>query len=115
MIAGVPLTLGGAEYVAAPASMRTVRAWMTCQKATEVGSVERFDGMLAFILGSLQRNYPDLTIDFVLDHVDSQTLPEVMRAVQGVSGLKAATPAENGPGDKAPGEAEVPSTGTSSM
>lgn len=105
MIPGVTVNLGGQDLVAAPANLRSVRAWMQCRQAHEFGTVEHFDGMVAFILSTLQRNHPELNAEFILDNVDNRSLPELMRAVSGTSGLK--TPV-------VPGEGSGESIGTPS-
>lgn len=49
---------------------------------------------LPIALAAMQRNYPELTEEQLLDMLDLKTFLDVWRAIQNVSGLRSATPGE---------------------
>jgi hypothetical protein len=55
---------------------------------------ESLDERLPVILAAMQRNYPDLAEDQLLDMIDANNVPAIMKAISQGSGLRAAKPGE---------------------
>jgi hypothetical protein len=92
MIDGPKLTLGGREFVVPPANLKAIRAHMASRSA-DSSPQEKIDANVTFILTTLQRNYPDLTEDFLLDHLDTRNQLAVMAKIQEAAGFTKAEPA----------------------
>jgi hypothetical protein len=93
MIDGPKLTLGDREFIVPPANLKAIRAHMASRANTEATSQEKIDANVAFILTTLQRNYPELTEDFLLDHLDARNQLDVMAKIQEAAGFTKAEPA----------------------
>lgn len=94
MIDGPKLVLGGQEFIVPPANLKTIRAHTAARTKADSTAQERIDANVAFILTTLQRNYPDLTEDFVLTHVDARNQTDVMRIISEAAGYTKAEPGE---------------------
>jgi hypothetical protein len=81
MIDGPKLTLGDREFIVPPANLKAIKAHSAVRKNPDATPEEKIDANIAFILTTLQRNYPDLTEDFLLEHVDARNQMAVMAKV----------------------------------
>lgn len=93
LIDGVKLNLGGVEYVIPPLSLGAVRRLMPkIEKLTgnvdiTAMSGELLDAIAEIICAAMQRNYPDMTQEKVLDVLDMKNMGQVIGAVLGQSGF----------------------------
>lgn len=99
-IPGVPINLGGVDFVLAPLGLRLAREASDKGKAlSEPGASE--DDALAFgawmVHQSLLRNYPDITLDEVSALLDQANVREASDAIAGLSGLQRVKPGEIAP------------------
>lgn len=91
---GNPFSLGGEVRIIPSLSLRQFReheeALNTPASETESlnSTANRF---LPVILDAVQRNYPEVTEDNLLDWLDLSNLRDVMLTVQGASGMKPVT------------------------
>ena len=93
---GQKVYMGGETWVVPPLSLRQLREnYETIVTPVTSGSIEDvIVSRLPIILMAMQRNYPDLTEDKLLDMLDANTLLPTFFAVAGGSGLEAAKPGE---------------------
>lgn len=97
MIDGPKITLGGRELVVPPANLRAIRAHGEVRDREGVTTKEIIDANFAFVLATLQRNYPDLTEDFLLDNMDSRNQSDIMGAIFKSAGFDKAAEAGEPP------------------
>jgi hypothetical protein len=99
-IPGVPINLGGNDFVLAPLGLRLAREASEKGKAISTGEASEDD---AFAFGawmvhqSLLRNYPDITIEEVNELLDQGNIKEASDAIAGLSGLQRVKPGEIAP------------------
>ncbi len=87
---GIPLPLGGVEYIVPPLSING-----NIQYGDQIAAINNTDDPVAqgklmrdVIHAALVRNYPDITVELVGEHVDLGNMQELFEAVMDVSGLK---------------------------
>jgi hypothetical protein len=88
-IPGIPVPLGGKDYVMPPLALNAVkqlRPRLDAFKGTD--GDEDIDTVIDAAYAALRRNYPDISRDEVGDMVDLGNMQEVMEACMDVSGLK---------------------------
>lgn len=96
-IPGVPINLGGHDFVLAPLGLRLAREAAERGQAMQQSTTTEND---AFAFGvwmvhqSLLRNYPDITVEEVEALLDQGNLKEASEAIAGLSGLQRVTPGE---------------------
>ena len=102
MISGAKLTLGGTEYVVPPLNFKALEDLQ--DRIAGIGTLSGFitkDQMAVIVdvvLASLQRNYPEMSRERVIDMLDLGNMAGVFKAVMGASGMEAAKPGEPRPG-----------------
>lgn len=108
---GVKLTLGDRTFVCPPLSLRALQALQERLRAYQGGAALAADVSIVAdaAYAALIRNYPDITLDDLMDLIDVGNMTEIMEAVMDVSGLKR----KEQEAAEAAGSAD-PSTGTSS-
>jgi hypothetical protein len=93
-IKGIPLTLGGTVYTLPPATIATLE--VMSPHLDKVNAVFAQGGSLAlsdmifvadFTAACLQRNYPEITREFVAQHVGLENVIEVMQMCLDTSGM----------------------------
>ena len=91
---GLPITIGGTEYIVPPLSFKQVKALqpeieklskITAESATN--STEATEVMIKIIHSALQRNYPELTVEALEDMLDLGNVRTIIQAVMGISGF----------------------------
>jgi hypothetical protein len=87
MIDGPKITIGDREFVVPPANLKAIRAFTSVRENADATSTDRQNANIAFILNTLRRNYPDLTEDFILEHVDTRNQVAVMTKIQESAGF----------------------------
>jgi hypothetical protein len=97
MIRGIPIEMGGSEWIVPPLTVRQVRDLKP--ERDQVGQEGISDEELMpvacrIVLAALQRNYPDVTADRLDDLIDMGNFREVLLAVLTGSGLKPAVSGE---------------------
>ena len=113
-IDGPSVTFGGREYVLAPLNLRALKNYPTA--LANVSSDDwgkRTEAFAQLMHASLSRNYPEITLDKVLDEVEVGDMLTLTRVLMDASGLVRRTTAPGG----APSEDPLigtPSTATSS-
>lgn len=101
-IPGVPINLGGVDFVLAPLTLAMAREIE--QRGNELRADENTTNEQHVEFGmwivwqSLQRNYPDITLEDVRPLLDSANIEEAQAAIAGNSGLKRVKPGELTPG-----------------
>ncbi len=95
-IPGRAVNMAGNMLVLAPLTLDQVQEFeQTLAKPTDgMGLREAIEHMLPVLLASLQRNYPDMTIETLRPLVDVANMKEAGEAVMDVSGFKRTTPGE---------------------
>ena len=100
MVEGPKVILGGVERVFAPLNFRAMRTLgprfgLLSQLTPEKGfTPEAQDLVLEIVHASLLRNYPDVTLDEIAEHLDTANAPSILLAVLNGSGLVKAAPGE---------------------
>jgi hypothetical protein len=89
--------MDGREWIIPALSLRQFRQYYKMLLDTNV-TAETFQEYLMerlpVVLGAIQRNYPELTEEQLLDMVDLRTFVSIVKAIGTVSGMHAATPGE---------------------
>jgi hypothetical protein len=99
MIRGTVIELGDQNWILPPANVATMELHADFFKGAAKGDLDAegaFDKLPVIadiVFRSLKRNYPDITLDFVKDHVDMGNMEELMSSVFSTSGLVKAIPA----------------------
>ena len=95
MIPGVTIQMGGNEWTVPPLTLGQLRklndkiASMISIGNDDVGiTQEQADTIGEVVAAALSRNYPDMTIEKVLDLIDLGNARDVISAVLGGSGLR---------------------------
>ena len=99
-IPGRALNMGGRELVLAPLTLDQVQEFeptMTRLADSSKPLREMLADFLPVILASLQRNYPDITLEDVRALVDVGNFKEATEAIVDISGYKRVAPGETLP------------------
>jgi hypothetical protein len=88
MISGPKLTIGDREFTVAPATLGAIKRQMKGYQDNPVGSGERIDVSLNFILETLQRNHPDVDMAFLEQWVDARNSAEIMKTIGAAAGYE---------------------------
>jgi hypothetical protein len=88
MIPGPKITIGDRVFTVAPATLGAIKRQMKGYQDNAVGSAERIDVSLQFILETLQRNHPDLDMAYLEQWVDVRNSPEIMRTIGAAAGYE---------------------------
>jgi hypothetical protein len=96
-IPGVPINLGGVNFVLAPLGLRLARE--AAERGAKINAnnptdADMFEFGAWMIHQSLLRNYPDITAEEVMALLDSANVVEASDAIAGTSGLKRVAPGE---------------------
>jgi len=95
---GVKVTLGQQTYVVPALTIKQVRSM-----SDDIGAIKvivgeptpgQIDSMLRIVQAAVSRNYPDMTVEQLEEVVDLNSLPVVMKAINGQSGLERVKPGE---------------------
>ncbi len=86
---GIPLKLGGEEYVVPPLSLGQVKRLLPNIEKMQAGTdtLDKFSSVVAIAHAALSRNYPELKYEDVEELVDMGNFKTVLDAVMGASGL----------------------------
>lgn len=93
LLDGVPITLSGIVYILPPCSLATLKrnAKGIDAFAKQGGSFNlselAIDTIQSVVFEALRRNYPDITADFVAEHLGLDVIMETFQAAMDVSGL----------------------------
>jgi len=89
---GIPVKLGGVEYVIPSLSTKEARRlWpdiLAMDGATMETIPEKQQKMLAVIHAAMRRNYPNLSLEDLDDLVDMRNIRVLVNAAVGASGLE---------------------------
>ena len=89
---GTTVKMGGRDFILPPLTLKALRRLgPTIANLSDLAGVptpEQVDAMVELVHASAVRNYPELTMDDLLDLLDLGNLPEVFPAVMAASGLK---------------------------
>lgn len=94
---GVPVYMNGQNYYIPSLSTRDFRAnyeAMTTPLPEGAGALESFDRFIPIILLAINRNYPDVSKEFLEEHLDLHTFRQAIAAVQNASGMTPVTEGE---------------------
>ena len=91
---GVKLRIGRQDYIVPALSMKQLKQHEKTISETQKslgGKLTSADveKMVGVIHAAVSRNYPDVTIDQLMDAIDLRSLPKIFPAVMGISGLEA--------------------------
>jgi hypothetical protein len=96
--AGVPVYMDGREWIIPALSLRQFREhYETLRKTDDLAEEnwkEILQTRLPIVLLAIQRNYPDMTEEQLLDMIDLNTFLTVVKAIASASGLRPAQPGE---------------------
>jgi hypothetical protein len=97
---GVPVYMDGRQWIVPALSVRQFREHLQTL-STPYAAGEDYAAFLQdrlpIALAAMQRNYPELTEEQLLDMLDLKTFLVVWRAIQNASGLRPAEPGESQP------------------
>lgn len=99
---GVKVSLRGREVVIPPLTLYALRKFTASghmERISKMGalpSVDDLDAAAELIHAALLPNYPEITLEEVLNLVDVKNLGEVVPAIMGQSGLRQVKPGEAG-------------------
>ena len=94
---GVKLRIGRGEYVVPALTVRQLKqfrpvlAGMARFQSADPTD-EDMDQVMGMVHAALSRNYPDLTVEQLGDMVDLRSLPAIVKAIAGQTGLDRAQP-----------------------
>ena len=92
LLSGVKVTMGGREYTLPPLTLGSLKRIgnkiNTLSKIDSVPNEEQTDAIAQIVLASVNRNYPEITQDELLEMIDLGNLKEIFEAVLGLSGIK---------------------------
>lgn len=90
MIAGIKVEIGGVVRVVPPLNFRALIDLQDRFKDFKPGSIDASSVgiVLECAFRALKRNYPDITMEELEEHLDVGNMMDVMEAVVDVSGLK---------------------------
>jgi len=77
----VTVELGGRKLAVAPASLKSVKRWLTALKETQAGTVEYLDEVEEFIFSALRRADQDLDRDWLASELDETNIAKVIAKV----------------------------------
>jgi hypothetical protein len=102
MITKTTITLGGTEYQVRPLTLRQLRLVFPVLgklRGLDLNNPESTDPVIEAIVTTLKRDYPDVTVDVILDmEITVEQLTTAIRTIGAMSGLKyeePKTPGEN--------------------
>ena len=94
MIPGIPLTLGGDDFIIPPLNFAALKKLQPVIEslATISSSLEgnQIDAITQIVHSAMSRNYPDITLEKVMDILDLGNAPTILAAIMNSSGLKPA-------------------------
>lgn len=94
---GVTVYMDGKEWVIPPLSVRQFREHYQTLLDTDI-TPENFQSKIAdrlpIVLAAINRNYPDVTPEQLLDMLDLGTFKQVIGAIANSGGIRAAKPGE---------------------
>jgi len=100
MIDGPRVTLGGAERILAPLTLKTLKkisprlAVLKTLYSNAIPTTENLSLISEMVLASLNRNYPDITMEELDDWLDTGNLMPVFITVLRGSGMQEKSPGE---------------------
>lgn len=91
LLEGVPVQLGGVLYTLPPCSLATLKRHAKgidlMQKSHFDFSETSVDTIVNLVFEALRRNYPDITPEFVAEHLGLDAVMDTFQAAMDVSGL----------------------------
>jgi hypothetical protein len=88
---GVDVILQGVTYILPPCSLATLKRHAkgidVLQKSSFDFSAASVDTIISLVFEALRRNYPDITPEFVAEHLGLDLVMETFQAAMDVSGL----------------------------
>ena len=88
LISGATVNMGGLDWRVSALTLRHMQALTDGLEEAAEDKKKQFKTNLDGILWALQRNYPAMTLEHVLDLVDSSNYLDVLKAVMGASGVQ---------------------------
>lgn len=92
LLSGVKVSMGGRDYTLPPLTLGSLkRIGNKINALSNIDSVpneEQTEAIASIVLASVNRNYPEITQDELLEMIDLGNLKEIFEAVLGVSGIK---------------------------
>lgn len=92
LLSGVKVSMGTGTYILAPLTLGSLkRIGNKINALSTIDSVpneEQTEAIASIVLASVNRNYPEITQDELLEMIDLGNLKEIFEAVLGVSGIK---------------------------
>lgn len=91
LLSGVKVSMGGREFTLPPLTLGSLkRIGNKISTLTNIDSIpneEQTDAICQIVLASVNRNYPEITQDELLEMIDLGNLKDIFEAVLGVSGI----------------------------
>lgn len=88
------VTIGGKHFEVKPLNLKSLKVLAEkgyLQKLSNVGSnsldASQVDAVVQTVAITLQRNYPDITAEWIEEHVEVQDMGEILGTIMTVSGF----------------------------
>lgn len=98
LIEGNKLIISGREFVIPPLTLRSLKRLQpqlaSLRVMSDMPTPEQIDAMSEVVLAAINRNYPEVTLEDLLDLIDLGNMSAVFQSVLSVSGFVKAAPGE---------------------
>lgn len=74
----VHVELGGRKLLVRPASLKSVKRWLTAQKEVRVGTPEYLEEVEEFVFATLKRGNADIDREWLTDELDERNIGDVI-------------------------------------
>lgn len=111
LIDGVVIRVGRRDFIVPPLNLKSIKRAQTLLPTLESDDlIASFDACVAIIHMAVARNYPDVTVDDLLEELDTKNVKGVVDAVLEASGFgpKAEPTPQTVPAESSAGTASTP-------
>jgi hypothetical protein len=82
MIEGAQIAIGGKKFTVPPLGVAGLKKWTSLQSAyAEMSDEEQLDATIKIIHAALVRNYPELTLEEIMESVHAWEIVELSRVL----------------------------------
>lgn len=89
VIPGIPIALNGQDFIIPPLNLGSLEVMQErLQKYRGAFDAESIKTVLDAAHAALKRNYPDMTREFIGEHIDLANMHDIMAAIMDAGGLR---------------------------